>query len=63
MGGVGFSCHGEPMPRQKAKTTEKRKRIILAMRPDVHDRLRKLAQAQNLSMSRTVENLILKAVK
>jgi hypothetical protein len=49
------------MPRPKAKPSEKRKRIMLAMRPDIHDKLRKIAERRNLSMSRTIEMLILEA--
>jgi hypothetical protein len=51
------------MPRPKAKPAEKRKRIMLAMRPDIHEKLRKLAVRRNLSMSRTIEMLILEASK
>jgi hypothetical protein len=51
------------MPRPKAKEGEKRKRIMLAMRPDIHEKLRKIALKRNLSMSRTIEMLILEASK
>ena len=47
----------------KAKPAEKRKRIMLAMRPDIHEKLRKIATRRNLSMSRTIEMLILEASK
>jgi predicted HicB family RNase H-like nuclease len=49
------------MGRPKAKESEKRKKVMIAMRPDIHDRLRKIALKQNLSMSRIIENLILQA--
>jgi HD-like signal output (HDOD) protein len=41
------------------KKPEKRKRIVLAMQPAVHDKLRKLAEKRNLSMSRVVEHLVM----
>lgn len=47
------------MGRPKTKETDKRKRIMLAMRPDIHERLRRLAEKHNLSMSRMIEMLIL----
>ena len=43
----------------RSKLPDKRKRITLAMRPDIHDRLRRLAEKHNLSMSRMIEMLIL----
>lgn len=36
---------------------------MLAMRPDIHEKLRRLAGRRNLSMSRTIEMLILEASK
>ncbi len=51
------------MPRPKAKPADKRKRVMLAMRPDIHEKLRKVAQRRNLSMSRTIEMLVLEAYK
>jgi hypothetical protein len=47
------------MSRKKVKSDEKRKRVMLAMRPDVHAKLKSIAKKQYLSMSRLVEFLII----
>ena len=49
------------MAKSKTKLVENRRRISLAMRPDVHDRLRLLAKKRNLSMSRLIELLVIDA--
>lgn len=38
--------------------SEKRKRVLLTMRPEVHEKLRQMAETQYLSMSRIVELMI-----
>ena len=49
------------MTKLNTSTThsEKRKRISLAIRPDLHERLRLLASKKNMSMSRYIESLII----
>jgi hypothetical protein len=45
------------------KVENKRKIITLSVQPEIHDKLRALAAAGNLSMSRLIEQLIIVAEK